>query len=283
MASVIGLICIGLRSASRWCYGAIRLAPTQWQSSSNSTTAFGVYVSSSTVTAADCRIQPQTAMQHCTPFFWHTLYWCTHRCWYLLTQFVMNKQWQKDTKIHSSSQTNFSSKNVHRREKAPCGTHSCKCGVCSLWPNYLENKKCLFLQAGISTVIDMRNCMYWINLMAMQQSGLENKWKGAEQHALGNISVTCLHQIFSWLYILAEHKVLPLAWRHFTQYTVIRSEAVNSTRQELPWQDSIHEDDIYLLQIMKQLQGLWPATVTSSALTLNTRYSRSILHDSKCI
>ena len=35
---------IGLKSAPRWRYGAVRLAPTQWRCGSNSTTAFGVYV-----------------------------------------------------------------------------------------------------------------------------------------------------------------------------------------------------------------------------------------------
>ena len=34
---------IGLKSAPRWRYGAVRLALTQWRCGSNSTTAFGVY------------------------------------------------------------------------------------------------------------------------------------------------------------------------------------------------------------------------------------------------
>ena len=44
--SVIGQIGIGLKSAPpQWRYGAIRIAPTQWWCSSNSTTAFRVYTS----------------------------------------------------------------------------------------------------------------------------------------------------------------------------------------------------------------------------------------------
>ena len=34
---------LGLKSAPRWRYGAVRLAPTQWRCGSNSITAFGVY------------------------------------------------------------------------------------------------------------------------------------------------------------------------------------------------------------------------------------------------
>ena len=42
VVSVIGQICIGLKSTPWWCCGTNRLALTQWRCGSNSTTAFGV-------------------------------------------------------------------------------------------------------------------------------------------------------------------------------------------------------------------------------------------------